>query len=294
MKLGTGTIGAVVVMALLPGCVHHGSEESATERFRFDVSERPRVEVELDHGSIEILGIDDSTEVSVIVKKLARAVNEEVALSSLERLSVRAGQAGETIRIRVKREGGWRETHGSLRSDVEICLPRSSDLKLTTHDGRIEIHNVRGEIEAESGDGHVRLNSVEGVVRARTVDGSIVGENVSGDFDGRTEDGRIELMGSFGRLRAVSSDGSITVDCVEAVPLTGNWMLRSSDGSITFGVPAGFSSELEASTSDGRIESDLVLVNAKVTSNRVRGTLGEGGKLVLIKTSDGRVHLRSR
>jgi hypothetical protein len=291
MKLKTAPI---FVATLALGCVHHGSEESSTDRFRFDVSERPRVEVELDRGSIEILGIDDSTEVSVIVNKIARAVNEEVATSSLERLSVRVEQDGKTIRVRVKREGGWRETYGTLRSDVEIGVPRDSDLKLTTHDGRIELRNVRGEIEAESGDGRIHLNSVEGSVRARTADGSIVGEKLSGDFDGHTEDGRIELMGSFGGLRAVSSDGSITVDCVEAVPLTRNWMLRSSDGSITFGVPAGFSAELEASTSDGRIESNLALIDAKVTSNRVRGTLGEGGKLVLIKTSDGRVRLRSR
>lgn len=285
---------AIVVATLLPGCVHHRVEETATDRFRFDVSERPRVEVELDHGSIEILGNDDSKEVSVLVTKLARAVNEEVALSSLERLSVRAEQNGETIQIRVKREGGWRETHGSLSSNVEIRVPRSSDLELTTHNGRIEIRDVRGEIEAESGDGRIRLYNVEGVVRARTADGSIVSENASGDFDGRTEDGRIELMGSFSGLRAVSSDGSITVDCVEAVPLTRDWMLRSLDGSITFIVPTGFSAELDASTSDGRIENDLQLIDAKVNSTRIKGTLGEGGKLVLIKTSDGRVRLRNR
>ncbi len=285
---------AIVVGSLLPGCVHHGSEESVTERFRFDVVERPRVEVELDRGSIEVLGIEDSTEVSVVVNKLARAVNEEVARSSLERLSVRAEPNGETIRVRVNREGGWRESHGSLRSDVEISVPRNSDLRLITHDGRIELRDVRGEIEAESGDGRIRLDTVEGVVRTRTADGSIVGENLSGDFDSRTDDGRIQLMGTFSGLDAVTSNGSITVDCIEAVPLTRNWMLRSLDGSITFGVPKGLSAKLEASTSDGRIESALTLVDARVASNRIKGTLGEGGKLVLIKTSDGSVHLRIR
>ncbi len=65
-------------------------------------------------------------------------------------------------------------------------------------------------------------------------------------------------------------------------------------GSITFIVPTGFSAELDASTGDGRIENDLPLIDAKVNSTRIKGTLGEGGKLVLIKTSDGRVRLRNR
>ena len=285
---------AIALAILLPGCVHHGIEESATERFRFEVSERPRLEVELDRGSIEILGMDDSAEVSVIVNKLARAVNEEVARSSLERLSVRADQEGETIRVRVKREGGWRKTHGSLRSDVEIKVPRDSNLMLTTHDGRIELRDVRGDIHAESGDGRLRFDGIVGNVNARTADGSIVGQNVRGAFDVRTGDGRIELTGSFNGLQAVSSDGSITVDCLEALPLARDWMLRSSDGSISLTVPSEFSADLEASTSDGRIESDLPLADPRVTANRVKGTLGEGGKLVLIKTSDGRVKLRIR
>ena len=46
---------AIVVATLLPGCVHHRVEETATDRFRFDVSERPRVEVEPDHGSITFI-----------------------------------------------------------------------------------------------------------------------------------------------------------------------------------------------------------------------------------------------
>ncbi len=49
---------AIVVATLLPGCVHHRVEETATDRFRFDVSERPRVEVGLERSSIEILKLD--------------------------------------------------------------------------------------------------------------------------------------------------------------------------------------------------------------------------------------------
>ena len=156
----------VLAMALLPACVHHWAEESATERFRFEVSQRPRIEVEIVGGSIEILGDAESREVSVLVTKLARGVSEEVAQSYLTRLAVRAEQEEDTIRVRVKREGGWRAAHGSLRSNVELRVPRGSDLELTTRDGRIEIRDVQGQIRAESGDGRIRLYDVDGTVQA--------------------------------------------------------------------------------------------------------------------------------
>jgi hypothetical protein len=284
---------AIVSAILLPACVLHRAEESATERFRFDVSGRAGIEVEIDRGSIEIRGVTGD-EVAVVVTKLARAVSEEAAAASLERLRVRADQEGDTVRVRVTREGRWEQSHGTLRSDVEIRVPRSSDLRLATVDGRIEIRDVKGEVEAETADGRIRLKDVEGTVRVQTADGSIVGERLGGNFDVRSTDGRIKLAGAFEALRAVSSDGSITVECVEPIPLTHDWMLRTSDGSITVRLPSDFSAELDASTSDGHIENDLHVANAKVTSSRLSGTLGGGGKLVLIKTFDGRVRLSNR
>jgi DUF4097 and DUF4098 domain-containing protein YvlB len=245
--------------------------------------------VRLEEGSIEVEGAADN-EVQVFITKKARARTKEDAAGLLDQISILSSQEGPAVLIEVVRESGWQ---GAVHSDVEVRVPRNSDLKLVTGDGRIEIEDVEGRIESETGDGRIRLHHVTGKIIARTSDGSVVGEALSGDVDVRTGDGRVELAGSFEGLHAITSDGRIVVTCEDAIPLSRDWLLRTSNGSITMTLPPGLSANLEASTGDGRVENELVLDNAKTTPNRIKGTLGGGGKLILVKTSDGRVRLRA-
>jgi hypothetical protein len=286
----------------LGGCGIHGVEETATESFRFDVQEKPRIEVRLDEGSVEVVGSrSSSNEVRVVVVKRARGPGRKASSALLERIVVEAYREEETIAVRVRSDTRWAgDDEGIsigpswLRSDVELHVPRETDLVLITQDGRIEIERVEGHIEAETGDGRVRLEDVKGIVSTATGDGSIVGSALDGDFDVSTEEGPIELEGRFQRLRAVSSDGRITVRCGgDPWPLTADWMIRSSDGSVELTLPSGLSAEIEASTNDGHIDSELRLVETEKTGDRIKGRLNEGGKLILVRTLEGRIRLRA-
>ncbi len=295
---GLGLIHATAVL-VLGGCVFDHSEESATEHFRFDVGESSRIEARVDEGSLEVIGTS-AEEVEIDVIKRARGSSPEAANAMLERISVDARQSESTVRIEARQRAAWEKDDfsvrwGSLRSDVEMRIPRSSELELVTHDGKIVIDRIEGRIEAETEDGGIRLREIVGAVRARSSDGSIVGRDLEGDIDVSTNDGRIELEGRFRTVNAVTSDGSIKVRCDSDSPSpTGDWLIRSSDGSITLTLPRDFSAEIEASTSDGRIVNELPLTQVEKGKTWIKGKLGDGGPLILVKTTDGRITLRSR
>lgn len=290
---------ATLSALLLGGCVIQGTEDTAIERFQFDVSPPSRVVARVDDGSIEIVGTR-SQEIRITVIKKARGPNSESAAALLEHLVVNATQEHQTVHLEVRSDSGWKWDDGGfgprhLQSDVEIRVPLKTDLELTTGDGRIVIENVEGTIHAETDDGRVRLRDITGEVRARSSDGSIVGIGLDGGIDVETEDGRIELEGRYQKLKAVTSDGSIKIRCSDGTSsLQEDWMIRSSDGSISVTLPENLSADLEASTADGRIVSDLEFADVQKDKRWLKGKLGAGGSLIYVKTSDGRITLRSR
>lgn len=284
----------ILLLALpLTGCMLDAQEESKTDDFRFPVEGVARVEVRSDDGPIEVRGTSAS-EVVVKVYRRARGPSRRAAAELLEGWVAEAHQVGRTVRVEARRREGRHRNWGRAWAEIEIRVPRRADLQLETRDGRIEMDDVEGTIELASGDGALHLRDVKGELKLRASDGSIQGYGLSGDLDASTGDGRIRLEGSFSGLRAVTSDGSIQVHCENALPLSRDWLLRSSDGSIELTLPRDVSAELAASTGDGRIRSDLSLRDEKKSRDHLRGKLGDGGRLILIKTSDGGIRLRSR
>jgi DUF4097 and DUF4098 domain-containing protein YvlB len=179
-----------------------------------------------------------------------------------------------------------------LRSDLTLRVPRDIDLDIVTGDGRVRIESIGGEVSAETRDGDIVVEGVSGSLSLRSADGSIEGGNLAGDVDVSTDDGAIALEGAFRGLRAVTSDGPIRVICRETAAPAKNWVLRTSDGSIHLALPESISAEIEATTSDGRIEDRLgPRERGEDESRHLKRTLGRGGPLILLSTMDGRIEI---
>jgi DUF4097 and DUF4098 domain-containing protein YvlB len=219
-------------------------------------------------------------------------MDSEMARKLLDRIEVEAVQEVNRIQIRGRADRGPERSIGSdLRADVTVRVPAEADLDLRTGDGRIRIERVRGVIEAETGDGRISATGTSGRLTLRTEDGSITGSEIEGSVDAVSEDGRIELDGAFETLRVVTSDGSIRVDCRQGTAPTGDWTLRTGDGSVRLSLPASISVDIDATTSDGRIENRLSRFEGRETDRRVHGRTGGGGALVFVSTMDGRIEL---
>jgi DUF4097 and DUF4098 domain-containing protein YvlB len=126
-----------------------------------------------------------------------------------------------------------------------------------------------------------------------TGDGAIDGSDLDGKCDATSGDGRIRLTGRFDVLRAKSGDGSVDVGALHGSKLDSSWNIASGDGSVDVALPADLPVDIDASTGDGHISSDIpVTVEGIMSKSRLRGKMNSGGRTLIIHTGDGAIHLK--
>jgi hypothetical protein len=148
---------------------------------------------------------------------------------------------------------------------------------------------------------HVRNNdvSVNFVVRVpsgvqfigRTINGEIRATSLTGNVDSRTVNGSINISTS-GYAQANTVNGEITARMGSA-----NWSdsleFKTVNGGIDLDLPGVLSTQIEAETFNGSIDSDFPLtVSGRVSRKHVSGTIGGGGRELLLKTLNGSIHLK--
>jgi len=290
---------AALVVLGLSACDLQRVEETAVEEFRFEAgSERPRIEVRIEEGSIEIQGVEGSRAIEAEFLKRARSVDRETARGLLPRIEVSALESGEGRRFRFEgRVESIPPFGGDLRTDLRLRVPHEVELEVATEDGRIQIEGIEGRVRAESGDGRIFVERASGELRLRTEDGSIVGRDLDAKVEAATDDGNIELEGIFTRLETVTSDGSIRIDCLDWRASTEGWVVRTADGAIRVLLPASAAADIDATASDGRIVNRLLSFDGAErdeSDSRLRGKLGGGGSLLFLSTMDGRIELSQK
>ncbi len=125
----------------------------------------------------------------------------------------------------------------------------------------------------------------------RTVNGGVDAERLGADVEAHTVNGKI-VLSTAGAALAETVNGSIS-----AVLGKGAWEgkrdFRTVNGSIDLALPADVSADLDASTVNGRIESDLpITVHGRFLRRSLHGTLGNGGGELKIGTVNGSITLR--
>ena len=180
-----------------------------------------------------------------------------------------------------------------------------------TLDGRtgdINVSDVRGDVSMEgAASGATHMERINGSVHFRThrtdfqmarLDGDLdlnTGEDLSADqLMGpvilKTNDRNITLERVQGNVQVVNTNGSVTV--TSASPL-GTIDVSNRRGSVDVGVPANAGFVVQASTRHGEVEDDFALMKqGSEDSPNLNGTVGHGGPLVHIDTTDGDVTLR--
>lgn len=233
---------------------------SNQETKSFAVSGSPRVSITTFDGPVTVRGWDQS-EVRYTATK--RANDEE----SLKQISIKAEQQGQTISINAENQNA---DNGSVH--LEVYVPRNSSLHVTSGDGPLTLDGVSGDITLRSGDGPISVNNSSGQLHVNTGDGPIQINKFDGQVDARTGDGPIALEGNFNAVSA-----------------------RTGDGEISLTVPAGSSFTIETNASEGINNEGFVVAEDVTLSPRVkRWKVGNGGRVFILRTGDGKVLLRPR
>ena len=231
---------------------------TAKESRTFAVSGSPRVTINTFDGQVTVRGWDKPE----VMYNAVKASHDE---NSLKEITIQAQQQGSAVTITANNHD---QHHGSVKFDVYV--PRQSSLHVSSGDGALNLEGVTGQITLRSGDGPIEVANGGGQLQLNTGDGLIRVIKFDGQVDARTGDGEIALDGNFNSLSA-----------------------RTGDGTISLTVPAGSSFTIETNAPDEISNEGFNVAEDITPSPRVkRWRIGNGGKIFVLKTGDGKILLR--
>jgi putative adhesin len=251
----------------------------------YTVSNRATVRVDTDDGSVNVT-TSDTKEVEFRVEYQGYVLEKSLHIDS--------SQHGDEVELVARIPHGFHISLGMMRRlHIEVRMPKDADLQVKTGDGSIKANNVSGTIDLRSGDGALTVSSLKGSIRLHTGDGSIEASDLDGKCDASSGDGRIRLTGRFDVLSARSGDGSVGVEALRGSKLDSSWSITSGDGSIDVALAPDLPANIEASSGDGRITTDIpITMEGVISKSRVHGKLNGGGSTLTIHTGDGSIHLK--
>lgn len=149
-------------------------------------------------------------------------------------------------------------SHLKYAVSFRIEVPRDSNLDLVAYNGGISVENVDGTIEFDTHNGGIRLENVAGDVEGFTMNGGIVVQ-----LEGRTWDG----------------DGL---------------NVETRNGGVQLMIPEDYSARLVTGTTNGSLYVGHGFdLDVGRKTKRVRTTLGSGGALLRVVTTNGGVKIEA-
>jgi len=238
----------------------NGDDRLSTQESKtFTVNGSPSVNVNTFDGSIRVHGWDKSEVMYTVTK---RANDDE----GLRQISMDATQDGSMISVIARSDNDHDGT-----ASIEMWVPRKAVLHVSSGDGSLKLDGVSGDITLRTGDGSIEVNDGSGQLKVNTGDGHIQVLNFDGQLDAVTGDGSIRMDGNFNAVAA-----------------------RTGDGGITLSVPSGSNFTVETNAEGDVTNEGLTLTEDIAPSKRVkRWRIGNGGKVFVLNTGDGRIVLRA-
>lgn len=292
--------------AILCGCdfedLPGGVREREEVRKEMAMKSGSHFELESFNGSVEIRGWDqDRIEIAATKTASSRDLLDEIKID--------ISQSADGVRIRSVRPEG---RHSNMGVSYVISLPRKTTMdRVASSNGSIRIESVEGAAKLRSSNGSVRLSQVKGDLDASTSNGSIELTSFTGGAVLRTSNGAIRASGVRGYFDAQTSNGSIDASIDEAAGRTvrastsngkielaiaklkdSDVVASSSNSSVVLRLPEDIGARLKAATSNGSINTAFeIRAQGELSKKRIEGTIGGGGPLIDVHTSNASIRI---
>ena len=182
-----------------------------------------------------------------------------------------------------------RDVRGSVV--LTVAIPRDARLKASTGNGELTVEGAGAEVEVATGNGRVRVGPTQGRVRASTGNGDVEVESARGPVKVSTGNGRVYVATSAGPVTATTGNGDIDVR-MQSLRTEDDMTFSSGSGTIRLTLPAEFNGEIDAGTGNGSLSSDFAIqLRGRMDPQHVRGTIGSGGRVIRMRTGNGRLEL---
>ena len=186
----------------------------------------------------------------------------------------------------------WRDGWNSPRVNFIVRMPAGVLLQAETGNGDVAINGAGSDVKATTGNGRVLVAGTTGRVFAHTGNGRVTVEDAHGPVEATTGNGDVRVTTSDGPVTARSGNGDIDVSMAR-IERAAEMSFSTGSGRIVLSVPGSFGAELEGSTGNGEISSELPMrVEGRINPRRIRGTLGGGGERLALNTGNGDIQIR--
>lgn len=263
--LATALLGALVPVMSVLGCgltISIDGDDPGVEETRedsFEVGRSARVVVDSFNGSIQVSAGPEGV------------INVQADLRRAERIEYMATQAGDIVRVEARRVGAL-VVGQSPGADITVSAPAGTVLDIDTSNGAIEVRDLEAAADLDTSNGNITVVGARGRIKARTSNGTI---DVSG-FQGSAE-----LESSNGPIRF---SGDLEAGTENEI--------RTSNGRIDVTIEGTPSIALDASTSNGRVTSELPISVVRSERGELVGTIGDGDAELEVSTSNGSIVIR--
>ena len=191
-------------------------------------------------------------------------------------------------------------SHGDPESVRVVTVPSDGGVTVcalwsavTSECGAGGVYHMKGG-KGHHGDVAVRffVRVPRGVrLDASTVNGGLTASGTTAPLVLETVNGGVAVLDASGAVSAATVNGSITATVLSLTNVE-ELDLRTVNGSIQASVPASINALLEASTVNGKVNTDLpIQLIGRVNPRHLRATIGTGGAPLRLKTVNGSVTL---
>jgi hypothetical protein len=243
-----------------------------------------RLELENLSGDVDVTA-NNGDDVRITATKRVRTSNESTGRSALSATDIQVSERSGFVSIT---SGPTRGRFGSVEIDYMISVPVGTALSLKTLSGDISVDGAAGDVRVNTTSGDVVLKNA----RPRDVDVEVVSGDISLE---QVDSERVQIK-------------SVSGDIVLSGKLTkgGRYELTTHSGDIQVILEGNPGFDLEAGTFSGDISSDFAVKLGGTLRNNirptgpgrrngdVRGTVNDGGLLLLLHSFSGDILINKR
>ena len=198
--------------------------------------------------------------IDVTADRIVRAPDDAAAKDGLAHFEIQETVSPERVTLdSTNRNAALNLVNLSRRVEYHVKVPEWANITLNTTNGEIEV----------------------------------TGPRLTGTFHASATNGQISATGLENNATVETTNGTVTLD-VSKLGEDG-LSCETTNGGIAVTVPASIKARLSARVTNGAISADgLTVAIAEQSRRRLDGTLGGGGPLIRLETTNGAVDIRGK
>ncbi len=260
-------------------------------------------------GRVEIVGIDDPSQVIVQATRYVRISETNKAQMALEGLAFRLDNENGTVRVRSMVQEDMKALGCTeYRIDLHIQLPQGISLRVMAERGDTVVRNTEGGLTLEQAEGTVLLESNGGVTNVTNLDGNVTILGATGpittvvnggvlriekpvsDIDVTSRNGKTIIDTPQAGVSVTSESGDVRVIALEGVH--GDFQIVAVDGNISVAIPSTADASLFLNAKGGTVYSSIAISGTiEGHDQSYQGRMNEGTHRIILETDRGNIVL---